>query len=369
MTDLSEYRLARAVQTGQVGAFPTFWNAQAGKLWSVARAMSASDADALGWMTSFRVELERLSPGLDPSAPLGPQVGVALCRHLEASFVDRSPLPAGDLPATEESLRRIPDRARLLYLLTLFFDVPEASLADVAGADAPGLIRAVMARLEPVADTDAHLATHLSLLRTPPAGALFLPPGSEPAPKPSRLGWWAAGVALLLAFIVSPVGRDLYHRTSWGDLEAMHTQTLTGPGLVLEGDPAALAGRLAGEGVPSGLAVVPPLTDAGLTLVGARVVEGIPPGVVFVYSSPDALWTLQHHDLGLPSGGTVLATRTTPDGELQAVEGKEGPSVAWADGRTLWVLSAAVPPDTLLAYAERIRAARPPPSIPWPGLN
>ena len=138
---------------------------------------------------------------------------------------------------------------------------------------------------------------------------------------------------------------------------------------MLEGDPAALAGRLSGEGVPSSLALVPPLAEVGLTLVGARILPGIPPAVVFVYSSPDALWTLQHHDLGLPTGGTVLATRATPDGELQAVEGPDGPSVAWAEGRTLWVLSAAVPPDALLTRAERIRAARPPPSIPWPGLN
>lgn len=367
LTDLAEFRLLRAVATGQVGAFPTLWNAQVGSVWSVVRALCPDDTEALGWVTGFRVELDGRASTLDPSTPVATQVGLALLAHLLPSFADDGALPEGRVPPGEDGLRLLPARARLLYLCSLFFDLPEDGVARVAGPDAPLRVREVARRLEPAGDTDAHLAAHASLLRTPPAAALFLPPGAEPPPPPSRVGWWALAVTLVVALALSPFGRDLFFGASWSELGALHGSTLTAEGLLLESDPGLLVGRLSGEGVPSKLVEVPPLTDAGLTLVGARVVPGSPPGVVLVYTSATALFTLQHHERSLPEGGSVVATRDTPVGALAAVDTGAGVSVGWTEGGTSWILSASVPPEELLATAERVRAGRVAAPAPAPG--
>lgn len=369
LTDLAEFRLIRAVRAGQLGAFASLWNAWSGSVWSVVRALASSDADAVGWMSAFRLDLERRAPTLDPEAPLGQQVGCALLEHLAPSFTEVVPLPRGGLPATEEGLGVLPDRVRLLYLVWLFFDVPDDALRAVGGVDAARLVHEASRRLEPDQDTDAHLLAHAALLKNPPAAAMILPPGAEPPPRPTRWPLAVAAVLFLLAGLASPWAREQLFRTSWEKLARAHAETLASEGLLLGSDAADLASRLSRAGVPSTLSVVPILDSAGLTLVGGRVMTEGPPAVALVYQDDRALWTLQHHERAPPADGRVLTERITPDGPVTAYDTDAGVVVGWSEHGDLWVLTAAVPEADLLTVAAAIRAARRPTPPPWPGLQ
>jgi hypothetical protein len=356
--DLSEYRLVRALRAGQPGAFPSLWNAHVGSIWSVVRALVGSDAEALGWVTTFRVDLASRVAAFDPELSLPAQVGAALHAHLAAAFPTVAPLPEGPLAPTEDGLRAVPVGARLLYLLDLFFDVPEDVLVRGADPEARPVLHAVMRLLEPSGDTDARLFTHATLLRTPPLGALFLPPGNEPPAARPRWAWFAVGFTLVLVLASSGWVRELLFPTSWAQLAALHAATLGARELLLETDPDLLAPRLTATDLPSRLADVPDLEKAGLELMGGRVVHEPDAAVVLVYRSGSAFWTLQHHLRPLPEGGTVVAHLETPTGGLDAREGGDAAVVGWVEGDALWVLASAAPPEVVLSTAAAIREMR-----------
>lgn len=358
LADLASFRLVRALRAGQPGAFPSLWNAQAGSVWSVVRAMVATDAVALGWMTSFRVELGELVVGFDPEIPLAEQVGLALHAHLAPAFRRDAPLPEGPLAPDDAGLRALPERARLLYLLALYFDLADDDLARRAGGDAPALVRAVAHRLEPAEDTDAHQVAHAALLRNPPATALILPPGADTPPPRRPWGWWIAGALLVAAIAGGFAARAMLTRTSWSELTALHVSTLAGPNLMLQGDPGRLSAQLSAAGLPSDLLSVPELTSAGLTLLGGRALPGAVPGVVLVYSAGTELWTLQHHERPRPEGGDVVASAGEGAAELDAVSAGGVVVVAWTEGDTLWLLGSGATPAEILQKAEDIRAHR-----------
>lgn len=356
--DLSEFRLVRALRAGQPGAFPSLWNAHVGSIWSVVRALVEADAEALGWVTTFRVDLAERVAGFDPESPLAGQVGLALFRHLRGHFAAVAPMPGDPLPRSESGLRQLPAGARLLYLIELFFDVPESALGRVAEADVRPVLREVTRRLEPHEDTDARLFTHAALLRTPPLGALFLPPGNEAAPPRARWAWFVVGFTLVLVLATSSWVRNAFFPTSWAQLAALHGATFGSRELLLASDPDLLAPRLTATDLPARLADVPDLSAAGLELMGGRVVHEPDAALVLVYRSGSSFWTLQHHQRPLPDGGTVVAHLDGPDGGLDARDGGDTVVVGWSEGDALWVLASSAPPETLLSTAARIREIR-----------
>jgi len=381
--DLAEFRLVRALRGGQPGAFPTLWNAQAGALWSVTRAVCATDAEAVGWATTFRIELAAVSAGFAADEPVAAQVGLALYRHLAPGFAGTAPLPDAPLAATEDALRAIPEAARLAYLVTLFFDVPRAALEPLAGRDVGATIDAVHALLEagvgrrvdaeggPEAEArddemDARSYVHAALMRAPPVDVLLLPPGAAPIPPEPR--WWLLWVAFAAVVVLASVPSLLawLQRPDLAELADRHRAALADA--PLRGtDAAALGLELVRRGVPTLLVDVPELSGAGLTLLGARVIEGgAEPSLVFTYQGGLSLWTLQHLLVEPDLEGAPVATRVTPTGELEAwrAPSAAGDSandavfVAWREGGTSWVLSADAPPDDVLYVAARIRQAR-----------
>lgn len=291
--DLAEFRLVRALQTSQPGAFPTLWNAQAGAVWSVIRALCRHDADAIGWATTFRVELAERASALGTGDPVAAQVGLHLYAHLRAGFPGTAPLPPPPVPATEAGARQIPEAARLLYLVDLFFDVPIDALERLAGREARHTLDAVHRLLEPRDDTDARLYVHAALMRSAPAAALILPPGAEPAPPKPR--WWLAVLAGVVAIGVAstPWIRAWQERPDLARLGALHAQALRDAPL-RGGDPRALGQELTRRDVPWQLAEVPDLSPFGLTLLGARIVTGTEGGSVLIYQAGARVWTLQH---------------------------------------------------------------------------
>lgn len=352
--DLSAFRLVRALRAGQPGAFPSLWNAHVGSVWSVVRALVDTDGEALGWVTTFRVDLASRVETFEADRALSPQVGVALYRHLAPALPAPGPVPAGPVPASEDGLRQVPSGARLLYLLDLFFDVSEEDLEAAAGADVRPALRAVSRLMEPAGDTDARLFTQATLLRTPPAAALFLPPGNEAPPPRPRWGWFAGGFTLVLVLAFSPLVRNLLFPTSWAQLAALHAATLGAGELLLESDADLLAARLTGTDLPARLADVPALDAVGLELMGGRLVHEPDPAAVLVYRSASAFWTLQHHLRPVPDGGEIVAS----DGDLDARAQDGVNAVGWSEGDALWVLASAAPTAEVLHTAAAIREIR-----------
>lgn len=363
--DLAEVRLLRALRGGQPGAFPTLWNAQAGAIWSVIRALCSTDVEAIGWSTTFRVDLGERALEFGTGDTVASQVGLALYAHLKPGFAEEAPLPPAPIPATEEGARRIPQAARLLYLVDLFFDVPVAPLERLAGKGARRTLDAVHRLLEPTDDTDARLYVHAALMRPAPIDVLILPPGAEEEP-PKR--WWIAGVAgavVLLAASV-PFALPWFERPDLAELAVRHEAALEDAPLRGD-DPAALGLELSRRGVPSRLADVPNLADLGMSLLGARIVPGAESAIVLTYQGGADLWTLQHLLVAPAIEGPAVAALTTPEGTLEAWSSTGATLVPWPEGDGTWVLSADAPPDRVLAQAARIRTIRATISIPFLG--
>ncbi|MDP2316047.1 MAG: hypothetical protein Q8P41_24330 [Pseudomonadota bacterium] len=372
--DLAEFRLVRALQTNQPGAFPTLWNAQAGAIWSVIRALCTTDTEAVGWATTFRVELAERASQLGTGDPVAAQVGLLLYAHLRAGFPRTADLPVAPIAATEAGARQIPEAARLLYLVDLFFDVPMEPLERLAGKQARGTLDAVHRLLEPTDDTDARLYVHAALMRPAPAAALILPPGAEPPPPSPR--WWLWGVvgAIVLGFASTPWIQAWRERPDLDQLAALHRDArLDAP---LRGsDPNGLGLELTRRDVPWQLAEVPDLAPFGLTLLGARIVPGSEGGTVLIYQAGTRLWTLQHW-LSAPSlDGPVVATLPTAAGLLEARQARPSGAVpdvgaalvAWEDAGATWVLAADAPPEAVLDLAARFRETRAATPIPFLG--
>lgn len=356
---LADYRLLHALRSGQPGGFASLWNAHVGRAWSVLRALCASDAEAMGWVTTFRVDLAQRVMTFDAEEPLAMQVGLALYQHLRGGFPRAEPLPEVPFPATEDALRTIPEGLRLLYLVELFFDVPEDALCRAAGADVRPQLREVARRMEPDGDTAARLTTHTALLREPPAAAYFLPPHAEPPPPRPRWPWWVAGASLLLMLAATPAVWAILFRATWERAADWHDATVAGTSVELASSPEDLVQRLIGDGVPSALAHVPDLDELGLTLRAARLLHLPDVGVVLVYQEGARFWTLQHLRRGLPAGeAPVVATRATDAGPLEAHGVGDTVLVAWTEGDAVWILGADAPPDAVLDRAEAIRERR-----------
>lgn len=344
-SDLAEFRLLRALRAGQPGAFPSLWNAQAGASWSVFRALCDTDAEAIGWMASFRLDLSERAVTFAPAEALAPQMGRALLDHVGEAFADDSPMPHVPLAPDESGLRRLPRRTRLHYLVDLFFD---HTVADEN-------VREAYRLLEPSQDTDARLLVHAALMRNPPAQALILPPGVDlPAPPPSaaRRGVLLIGAtgALLLALLPLII-------VLLGDPGARHPGRLHGDtlaaaeGVILDGDPVMLGVRLSRNGAPGILTEVPDLAAQGLTLLGARVQAGV---VVLLYRSAEAEWTLQHFEGNYTVDGAVVAE----SGDLRAYEVGGAIAVRWPGAGSTWVLVGRVEPAQAIEAAAGI-VARP----------
>ncbi len=365
--DLAEFRLVRALRAGQPGAFPTLWNAQAGAIWSVLRALCRTDAEAVGWATTFRVELAELASGFGADEPVAGQVGLALYRHLKDGFPRVDALPEPPIPPTEEGARRVPEAARLLYLVTLFFDVPVEALERVAGRGTRATIDAVHRLLEPADDTDARLYVHAALMRAAPVDALILPPGV--APEPPKPKWWPLGLAIagLVVIAAFPVVRSWLERPDLAELGARHRAAIEDAPL-RGSDPASLGLELARRGVPSLLVEVPDLSAAGLTLLGARVLDDPDPAVVLTYQGGTTLWTLQHLLVEPELDGPVVTTLI--EGDAPPLVARQAPGavvVSWEEGATTWVLAADAPPDAVVQRVARIREARATSTVPFIG--
>jgi hypothetical protein len=376
--DLAEFRLVRALQTAQPGAFPTLWNAQAGAIWSVIRALCATDTEAVGWATTFRVELAERASSLGTGDTVAAQVGLHLYTHLRGGFPGTAALPEPPIPPTEAGARQIPEAARLLYLVDLFFDVPFLALERVAGKQTRATLDAVHRLMEPRDDTDARLYVHAALMRPAPAAALILPPGAEPPPPRSR--WWIWGVVGvgILGFASTPWIRAWMDRPDIARLAALHRDALEEAPL-RGSEPRELGLELTRREVPWQLAEVPDLAPFGMTLLGARIVAGSAGGTVLIYQGGARLWTLQHWLSAPALDGPVVATLQAASGPLEA---RRAPApggaptaalepdpvvVAWEEVGATWVLLADAPPEVVLDLAARFRESRAATPIPFLG--
>lgn len=365
-TDLAEFRLVRALRAGQPGAIPTLWNAQAGAIFSVIRAMTTTDADAVGWATTFRVELLEVADALVPGEPVAAQVGVALYRHLKDGFPRTSALPEPPIPPTEEGARRVPEAARLLYLVTLFFDAPVEVLERIAGEDARKTIDSVHRLLEPTDDTDARLYVHAALMRAAPVEVLLLPPGVAPEPPRPKWRLLKLGVGALVLAIAVPWLLTWLERPRVEDLAARHAAAMEDA--TLRGtDPVALGIELTRQGVPSFLAEVPDLVAAELVLLGVTIVPGAEPSVVITYAGGGALWSLQHLAVEPDLDGEVVGERIVGGESLQGRRAGDTIVVAWPEGGTTWVFSGSGPVDAVLDRAAQVRTTRAPTAVPFFG--
>lgn len=333
--DLAEFRLVRALKSGYGGAaFLQLWNAQAGAMWSVFRALVDRDSEAIGWMASFRLDLHERAGRLHADRPLGPQVGEALYAHALGSFAAGGPLPAGPLTPDEAGVRAIPASTRLAYLVDLFFDwtPPDPRL------------REAYRLLEPAEDTDARLLVHTALMRTPPAEALLFPPGSEPATRhaPPRRGTRFRLVALFGGLLVGSVVAAAWVVRAPVPLR-VHQRALARPKL---SPPAPCLP--AAESLPELLRDCPDLRPLGLDRVGFAVDEG---GAVLTYENLDVTFSLQHRMGGLAGVPEGEITRPTRVGEVSWV--------SWRVGPTSYTLAARAAPDRTLGTAMAIASLPP----------
>ncbi len=331
--DLAEFRLLRALRSGAGGApFVQLWNAQAGAMWSVFRAMVERDEEAIGWMASFRLALQERVNELRVDEPVGPQVGRALYAHAVKELGASGGMPEGPLTPDEAGLRELPPGTRLAYLVDLFFDwaPPEPT------------VRAAHRLLEPDDDTDSRLLVYTALLRNPPGEAKILPPGEAPEPSTPRR---AAALPFVMG-VVMALGLGAW---AYATLMPVADTPSWPVGMAFtEDDPAQMAPRLRDSGVPGWLAISPDLAEAGLTLRAATVDRD---GVVLRYQGQGADWSLHHTSRG----------GAAPDSALR-LESESGVSrVSWITEGGRWTLAANAPPERVLA-AARVSLARTAPS-------
>ncbi len=333
--DLAEFRLLRALKSGFGGAaFIQLWNSQAGAVFSVFRALVDRDAEAVGWMASFRLDLHENVSRLHPDRPLGPQVGEALYGHALASFAGGGRLPEGPLTPDEAGVRALPASTRLAYLVDLFFDwtPPDPRL------------REAYRLIEPAEDTDARLLVHTALMRTPPPEALLFPPGSEPSyahAPPRRVGRFRL-LALFGGLLVGAVAAAGWVVRAPVPLRLHQRAASRAPSVA----PAPCAP--ASEQLDAALRACPDLHTLGLLRVGYRVDEGT---AVLVYQNEEITFSLQHRLGGLPGVPEHEPTRPTQVGDVSWV--------AWREGATSYTLAARAAPDRVLGTAMAILSLPP----------
>ena len=358
--DLAAFRTVRALRTSQPGAYAALWNAHAGPLWSVVRCACASDAEAVGWMLSLRVDLADRVTTFEPHVGIGPQLGLALLQHVAGDLLlhcDGIVLPAPFAESPREAVNSLPRPARLLYATDVYFDVDPDDVGRVTHVAAGALLERARALIDPLdaAARDEHRgALAAALYRAPPPEALFLPPGATPPPR----GRWIAR-AVAVAIVALAVGAAvLLPRGSaprWESIAGAHTLVTTQPTWV-QGDAEALARTLARARVEGPLVTAPDLSGVGLVLLGATsAAEGS--RVSFVYTAEDgSAYSLHHLAVAPAANGRVVATSPVADGlEARAFGNGDLAGVSWAAHGTTWILVGDAPPDRLLARAVEIR--------------
>ncbi len=333
--DLAEFRLLRALKANSGGApFTQLWNAHAGAAWSVLRALVERDAEAIGWMASFRLDLAANIGRLRIDEGLAPQVGRALYAHVRPSLTDEGPLPETPLTPDEAGVRQLPPSIRLAYLVDLFFDWTPPDPR----------VRLAYRLLEPAADTDARLVVHAALLQNPPGDALILPPGvpsrRRRLPRRRSAVWVGVvlGAALALAWMVLPPDPVRVHEV------AAHV----GEGMVVETGAWALCAHLRDAGALPAEGWCPDPARRGLVLVGGRVVSG---AAVFVYTGHQADWTLQRR------GGAVLNGERQSGGLYVGGHG-ELAFASWVASDGAWTLVGRAPRARVAALARDLVADR-----------
>ncbi len=237
--------------------FAGLWNEHADALWCVLRGAFGSDGEALGWMTSFRVELEEQVASFDPALPLNRQIAEALRQHVSVGL--------GRVGPTEGPLVSEPPGRRLDLLLAAFLDFDGVELSP---AESEQLTRAYR-RPAPAFGRIAAIE----------AGA----PARSDGPR-----WVALGV-LLASLLLVPIGWRLW-RLSTGDLPPSETRQVRG---VPVADPLLAARVLLDQHVPWLIAEVPDGGACGLQLREVAVEDHRDPMVVFIYQDAAALpWRL-----------------------------------------------------------------------------
>ncbi len=356
-TRLAEARVIRDLRAGAAGAFLTVWNGLAPDVWSVLVGVFDDDATALGWATTFRLDLATRVSSFSLDQPLSVQVGRALVTHLAAGL-DPAPRPLPSAPGStpDETLISLPPLARLRYLADLFFHVE----LDGSGADDIALLRL----MEPGQHTDARRTAQSLLQRLPPQDVLLYPPGAAPTPRQHlyqrplvAAGVLAFGLLVLLGIGLRP------HTVDWTTSVARHARFTETPGpdsaLTLGANPDDVSLTLIRAGARVTLVEIPDLGPEGLRLLGGADVDagGDDEAVVAVYvrdaGADVTFWTLTHTRADLPedaSSGGAIATHDVA-----------GHNVAgWSEAGGSWILTGAPDAAVLATQIRDRRAAKGP---------
>lgn len=333
------------------------WNGLAPDVWSVLLGVFDDEPTALGWATTFRLDLATRVGAFSLDQPLSAQVGLALIAHVSAGL-DPGPraLPPGPGSTPDETLGTLPPLARLRYLVDLFFHVE----LDGSGADDLALLRL----MEPGQHTDARRTAQSLLQRLPPQDVLLYPPGAAPAPREHfyqrplvAAGVLAFGLLVLLGIGLRP------HTVDWSTSVARHARFTETPGpdgaLALGSNPDDVSLTLIRAGARVTLVEIPDLGAEGLRLIGAADVDAgtDDEAVVAVYvrdAGPDVtFWTLTHTRADLPDDATSGGAIATHDVGGHEVAG-------WAEAGGSWVLVGAPDVAVLATQIRDRRAAKGP---------
>lgn len=315
------------------------------------------EATAIGWATTFRLDLATRVSAFSLDHPLSVQVGLALIAHVAAGL-EPGPgaLPTDRGSTPDETLSSLPPLARLRYLADLFFHVE----LDGSGADDVALLRL----MEPGQHTDARRTAQSLLQRLPPQDVLLYPPGAAP---PARRHFYqrplvAAGILAFCLLVL--LGISLRPNTvAWStsvERHARFTET-SGPdsALSLGSNPDDVSLTLIRAGARVTLVEIPDLGAEGLRLIGAADVDAgtDDEAVIAVYvrdAGPDVtFWTLTHTRADLPDDATSGGAIATHDVGGHDVAG-------WGEAGGSWVLVGAPDVAVLATQIRDRRAAKGP---------
>lgn len=337
-TRLADARLVRDLRKGAPGTFFTVWNGMVPDLWSVLLGVFEDEGVAIGWASTFRLELAESVSRFTLDEPLAVQVGRVLLHHVAPAVADSLHIlpPTGRAETPDETLRTLPPAARLHYLVDLFFHVAAAS-------ETPAIDLAVLHLMEPGQHTDARRTAQSLLQRLPPDDVLLHPPGQVVAQLPDR-GFgrvWKVifGIAALGALAMAIAARP--HTVQWvtaADQCGLSGSDAAKGGFTGASDPEALALALIRDGARVTLVEIPDLGAEGLTLIGGgnAAPDTRDEAVLVFYTSADehsvTFWTLAHTAARLP------ADAIAPDGSIAEHLIGDLVLAGWVEPGGSWVL-------------------------------
>ncbi len=330
-------------------------------VWSVLVGVFDEEPVAIGWATTFRLDLAERVSAFTLDQPLSVQVGRVLLDHVRPGLdpgADELP-PTSACLTPDETLRSLPASLRLRYLVDLFFHVSEHGPADVA----------VLRLMEPGLHTDARRTAQSLLQRFPPDEVLLHPPGVVPPPRPSRLLTYltvSAGMLVatltVAALVLAILGRPRH--LDWASAAGRHVGLVSAPRDVAHGvfvgfDPSVLSLALIRGGARVTLVDLPDLAPEHLTLLAAT---DLAPGtddetVTAIYATATGadLLTLQHTLAQLPSDATA------PDGRVADHHVDSVDLAGWTEAGGAWVLAGSNDAGDLATHIrDRRRASGPP---------